>query len=52
MSEQEQENTATQEIEVARRNLAKAINNALEHGVGDQRLDRIAVLADAIARIR
>ena len=50
--EQEQANTASQEIEVARRNLAKAVNKALDEGVGDKRATRLFEMARVIEMIR
>jgi len=50
--EAEQANTASQEIEVARRNIAKSINNALDDGIGDRPLDRLLMLATALEKIR
>ena len=50
--DEEQQNTASQEIEVARRTIAKQVNDALEKGIGDQKLSQILVLATALEKIR
>ena len=52
MSEQEQANTASQEIEVARRNIAKTVNKMLEDGdYGDKKLGRLYQLAEIIEMV-
>ncbi len=48
----EQANTAAQEIEVARRELAKAVNSGIDHTVGDHRLEQLSDLARIIEMIR
>ena len=45
------ETTAKDEIEKARRSLARAIRGALEEGVGDSRLTKIGMLAAALENI-
>lgn len=50
--EQEQTMTAEQEIEVARLNIAKAVNRALDINIGDKQLSRLMILATTLERIR
>lgn len=43
---------AQDEIDEARLNLAKAVNKALEDGIGDRGLTKITILSAAIERVR
>jgi len=50
--DEEQQNTTEQEITIARREIAKGVNSALDHGVGEQRLAQLVLLATVIEKVR